>query len=373
MTTTPTSTRPLHGLVIGISVSESENIAEWGYTSADVNRVTVRLSEALLSAGARLMLGHDWRPDGIMDTLCRLAVKYQPSTEANANEPLIRSLLHWPLQSSLDPTLRAELEQRGVLKIETMPAPKGDWQSAEDPLAVAIAVAEMRQRLAETCCARICVGGKEARGKNDRLSGFYAGVIEEAYRTAQADKPVYFGSFLGGASASVVRFLKRPAQPQTAAESATPTDAVFQVINTKVEAFDRMNNLLGRIAGVFLKSLVSATSGTSTEKEPSQSKMACEFPKDLSSAFDNQRLQQRSGLSEGEWLQMLDAPDTEAFVTWVIRGLRQVANPKPPDAIPVASNDSATVTATGNSSESPPQRKSRSSRSTRGKKGDAAL
>src|SRR5712691_8325750 len=53
MTTTQASRRPLHGLVVGISVSESENLAAWGYTSADVNRVTLRLSEALLAAGAR--------------------------------------------------------------------------------------------------------------------------------------------------------------------------------------------------------------------------------------------------------------------------------------------------------------------------------
>ena len=363
MATTQSTTRPLHGLVVGISVSESENIAEWGYTPADVNRVTVRLSEALLAAGARLMFGHDWRPDGIMDVLCRLAVKYQPSAEANVNEPLIRSLLHWPMQSSLDPTLRAELEQRGVLMIETMPAPAGDWQSADDPIAVAIALAEMRKRLAETCSARVCIGGKEARGKHDKLSGFYAGVIEEAYRTAQADKPVYFGSFLGGASARVTQFLKSPAQPNAANATEARTDPVFQVAPCKAEAFDKMKNPLTRFVGAVLGVSASNVNGISKAMVQSQSQTAYELPEDLCSAFNNQRLQRRSELSEGEWLQMLDAPDTESFLTWVIRGLRRVVAQKTSSTNPATASDSAPETAPVTSSESPPPRKSRGRRS----------
>ncbi|MBC7821284.1 MAG: hypothetical protein IAG10_30725 [Planctomycetaceae bacterium] len=357
MTTTQTSSRPLQGLVVGISVSEAENITAWGYTSADVSRVTVRLCEALLATGARLLFGHDWRPDGIMDAIGRLAVKYQPSGDGNANCPILHSLLPWPNQSSLEPSLRTELEQRGVLKIETMPAPEGDWQSADNPTAVAIALSELRKELAVCCDARVCIGGKEAKEKTDKINGFYAGVVEEAYHTAQADKPVYFGSFLGGASASVAQFLKSQVQPGVAEPSLPPTDPVFQVVPSKADLFHKMKNpfarltdatsgssLLNVVTGGLLGKLGAAANEISKAMVESRSKTAHELTEDLSGEFDNQQLQQRSRLSEEEWLQMLKAPDSEAFVTWILRGLRRVAAEKTPGTVQPTSSASAPVT-----------------------------
>jgi hypothetical protein len=196
--------RRLNGLVVGISISESDDLRDWGYTPADVNRSMVRMSEALLAAGARLIFGHDWRPDGIMDAICRLAIRYQPRDELSSREPLIQSVLAWPDQSSMEPTLRTELEQRGVLRVEMLPAPKGEWQSPLDPTAKALALAEMRKELARRSHARICLGGRDGRQSDRPVKGFYAGVVEEAYRSVRAGQPVYFGSFLGGVCAAVV-------------------------------------------------------------------------------------------------------------------------------------------------------------------------
>ena len=59
--------RPLEGKAIGISVALGEDHARCGYGAEEMNRTVVRLSEVLLSAGARLVFGHDWRPYGIDD------------------------------------------------------------------------------------------------------------------------------------------------------------------------------------------------------------------------------------------------------------------------------------------------------------------
>ena len=145
------------------------------------NRVTVRLSEALLAAGARLAFGHDWRPDGVMDAICRFAVKFQPP-DCSITEPLIHNFLPWPTQPAMDAELRRDLEQRRVLKVETLGLPKCDWQSPEDETAKAIGLSHMRRELARRTDARVCVGGRTGRGSDAKpLGGFFAGVIEEAY------------------------------------------------------------------------------------------------------------------------------------------------------------------------------------------------
>jgi hypothetical protein len=70
------SERPLSGCVIGISISESEEMDRLGFDRSEMNRCVVRLSESLLSAGARLAFGHDWRPGGVMEAVAALAVRY---------------------------------------------------------------------------------------------------------------------------------------------------------------------------------------------------------------------------------------------------------------------------------------------------------
>lgn len=287
--------RPLENLVVGMSVSEPEDLAEFGYTSADVNRAIVRLSEALLSTGARLIFGHDWRPDGIMDAVCRLAIRYQPSDQVNASQPLIQSLLAWPNTSSMEPTLRRELEQRGVLRIEMLPAPP-DVGREPTELSRALSLFHMRKELATRCDARVCLGGKAGRDKKRPVQGFYSGIVEEAVRAIQEGRPVYIGSFLGGVSAIMADILQ--------AETALAHD-VFTVVP-------------------YRKSELQKAVARDKKLDPEDQVLQGHLPTDLAPLFSRSELQKRSGLNEN-WKELLDAPDTESFVTWVIRGLRQVA------------------------------------------------
>ena len=288
-----TSSRPLDGWVIGVSVSESEDLAQWGCTSEDVNRTTVRLSEALLSAGARLVFGHDWRPDGVMEAICRLAVKYQ-TPDNRITEPLIHNFLPWPRQSAMDSDLRRELEQRRVLKVESVGIPKCDWQSPDDPIAKALALSHLRRELALHTDARVCLGGKIGRSADARPSeGFFAGVVEEAYASAVKEKPVYVARFLGGASARLATFLESPSKSGSARE-------VFEVLPTKADDFEKV---------------ASRRDEQGKELVP---------PWDLSTQLSPDRMQDRSGLTPDEWRDLLNAPDIEAFATIVIRGLRRL-------------------------------------------------
>lgn len=279
------NTRSLDGWVIGVSVANADDLASHGYTSEDVNRATVRLSEALLHAGARLVFGHDWRPDGVMDAICRIAVKYQPPfPERSAPLPLIQNLLPWPNQPTLDAELRRDLEQRGVLKVQTIGLPDCQWTSPGDPTARAISLTHMRRELVKRTNARICLGGKV-----QSTEGFFAGIVEEAYNAALAGQPVYVGRFLGGAAARLVNAMQHAPRNEHALRGVDAKKATYEMVLQK-----------------------------SPDLVP---------PWDLSEAFSTAKLQRLSGLNPEDWESLLNAPDVEVFSTYVIRGLSNLPRP----------------------------------------------
>src|SRR4051812_7920156 len=91
----------LEGLAVGISVVSGEDSAQHGYGEEEMNRAVVRLSDVLLSAGARLVFGHDWRPTGIMSAVARLAVLYEPIAAVTGDQAIpprscrITNLVAW--------------------------------------------------------------------------------------------------------------------------------------------------------------------------------------------------------------------------------------------------------------------------------------
>ena len=198
--------RPLAGKVIGISVSQSRDIENYGYTSWDVNRVTVRLSEALLNAGARLVFGHDWRHDGIMAAICGLAIKSHVSDDENSG-PLIQNFLAYPDQTSLPPERKRDLRRRELVHINQI-EPVGVYTSQDSKLKRAVALSRMRYEMNKVIDARICIGGKRAGDDPDHPpSGFFPGVAEEAYWAAKTGTPLFATQFLGGVAAELIRTL----------------------------------------------------------------------------------------------------------------------------------------------------------------------
>src|SRR5258708_17916304 len=111
--------RPLEGLTVGLSVSFGEDSTLHGFTEEEMNRAIVRLSDVLLSAGAQLVFGHDWRPGGVMSAVARLAVAHEPAV-ASADDQAPRRVGRTtnPAPSGrkpdLPPDLRDDLEQLGI-------------------------------------------------------------------------------------------------------------------------------------------------------------------------------------------------------------------------------------------------------------------
>lgn len=182
--------RPLVGWAVGLSISESDDSAERGFPLWQVNRVTLQLVSALFGQGVRLIFGHDWREDGVMEAVHGFARQVEAplplsSAEADtAGQPFLRNVLPWPDAprlpaldlDRLSSTLRVEsaglpVELRTV-ETQALHAGRGSplYQYVR-----ARGLTFLRHRLGELCDARLCLGGR-ASG----YEGRYPGVIEEA-------------------------------------------------------------------------------------------------------------------------------------------------------------------------------------------------
>jgi len=188
--------KPLAGCAIGVSISETEEIEDLGFKKDEINRCTVRLCEALLGAGARLVFGHDWRPGGVMEAITDLAIRHSKisSRETAPVTAPITNLVATPDTPFLaKPDLvtgganRYAPLLRGVIDARQIASPGNHDRLASLSL--------MRKELASLCHIRICIGG---RLRN--FSGRMPGIIEEALYTSQYKRPAFASAIFGGAS-----------------------------------------------------------------------------------------------------------------------------------------------------------------------------
>lgn len=193
-----TATRPLASITVNLSLSESDESAGLGFPVSELHRTLLRLVAILLGQGARISLGHDWRDDGVMESVWTFVERYRPTEKAGRNEALITNLLPWPDKTRLKSKDLNAL--RPSLRVETAGLP--DWISegtAKRPsygkAIRVIALTHLRLRLTEISDARICIGGRLTN-----FQGRYPGIVEEALFSMRARKPLYLVGLLGGAA-----------------------------------------------------------------------------------------------------------------------------------------------------------------------------
>jgi hypothetical protein len=218
--------RTLDGIAVGISISESSDPHDVGFDSDQVNRITVRLIQALLGQGACVVLGHDWRPGGVMNAVLDAAREYGHEwAERGPESPVLVNLVPWPDQ----PLMSADERRRwsDVLEVEEagMPAECSPSRVPTDEEELrhlrGVALSHLRKRLVERTQARICVGGR-TRGFSGRLPG----IVEEAGLAIAAGQPIYLSGLLGGASAALAGVLGSGATPRDALVAFEDRDSV---------------------------------------------------------------------------------------------------------------------------------------------------
>lgn len=208
--------RPLDGIRVGLSVSESEDVAGLGFDSVETNRATRELSLAILSQGGSLAFGHDWREEGVMASLFAFALDYQlPTLSGSGAEPPIRNYVPWPSKSSVSRDHRRRFQD--VIEIHEV-RPDGIKADSEASLASRVkSLSHMRQILAEAADARIAIGGRTS-GSGGRA----AGVVEEILLTLRSDRPVYLSGLYGGATQQVINVITGVDDPNFSAFRPRP-------------------------------------------------------------------------------------------------------------------------------------------------------
>ena len=191
---------------LGISISASEDTAGLGLDIHEVNRAVLQISEAVLGQGARVVFGHDWRPDGVMETVLTFAMGYHRRPAFEDGGAPMTNFLAWPDRASLSADRRKHYEgMLDVIEFDQPALPDGvmvpPGKEANLLLRV-MALTEMRTVMASKCTARICAGGPTSGSQ-----GLCAGIFEEAALSAKLNKPIYVTSLFGGAGAQVVRAL----------------------------------------------------------------------------------------------------------------------------------------------------------------------
>jgi hypothetical protein len=262
-TKTPTR-RPLADLRVGISISEAELpvLQARGLTAADVNDVTVELCRRLVSLGAQVVLGHQWRPGGVMEAVAKFAQVYQPESR----EPIIHNFLAYPDHAALSASDRERL--KGVVVIY-------DDDEKRKALPRRTALRHMRDQMADVVHARICLCGEIKQPE-----GFVPGVIEEVVLTLSRDRPVYVSAMMGGISEALTMFLR--GDRDAFATATQPYDPSTVAWRESPQFKKYMNELL---------------------------------------AFDLPRLASRSGLELTELEELFDAQNVDSIVYLTTRGL----------------------------------------------------
>jgi hypothetical protein len=224
--------RPLEGRSVGISISESDDLASLGLENGIVNGLTVDLARRLIALGASVVLGHNWRTGGIMEAVASFALSYK-SQSGPIEQPLIFNYLAFPDKPSLSDSDKKELQVKvlpessanfvPLVSIETI-----EWRNYESNILRAIDQASgvkfgrskqiimdlksslqdrqrefdltaMRFTLAQKCDIRLVIGGK-----TDGYQGLAPGIIEEAWWTILSGKKLVVCSGMGGAARAIV-------------------------------------------------------------------------------------------------------------------------------------------------------------------------
>jgi hypothetical protein len=126
-------TRPLTGCAVGLSISEGQETAALGFTAAEVNRTTLRIVAALVGQGAAIVFGHDWRDDGVMDSVHSFVERFEVPFTARTRRAPLTNLVVWPDKPRLAGPERRRLQRTLAVEEAGLPPALSEYRNDRDP------------------------------------------------------------------------------------------------------------------------------------------------------------------------------------------------------------------------------------------------
>jgi hypothetical protein len=194
-----------------------------GFTKHHAEDATVYIARTLISAGAAIAYGGDFRPEGYTPLLAQLIQTYNQTATKGAQDLHSYLSANIPLGEAPEnvPLSTHHLKESPEFAKEALLPDPSETGAPPD----ALYVSDMRRVMAKHTAARVILGGNaNPRAKADGVGygGRYPGLVEEAWRTLEAGKPLYVVGGFGGAAALVADLLEREDIPKKLQDSTWP-------------------------------------------------------------------------------------------------------------------------------------------------------
>jgi hypothetical protein len=192
----------LSGMSVGLSVSNSADLARLGLATRHCDLAVAELARAILIAGGSIVYGGRLVPTGFTQILLDEVRGF--AEDRDALTICLAPSEHLKMSSDELLAFIDELHTSAViicLDQEGRPVDPAARDPAS-PVDIPVGLSAMRQHITEISDARVLVGG--------RLSGYQGlipGIIEESLMTLRAGQPLYAAGGFGGAAAAVANSL----------------------------------------------------------------------------------------------------------------------------------------------------------------------
>jgi len=314
----------LSGKVIGISISESEDLLGYGVGRAHLRELLVRLARRLLRAGANLAYGGHFEKDSFTRDLIELISEEQREGSTD-QRPWIGMLYNhspWPLfevitdedeASFVDACrfVRITQEDAGIPEDARLVSAHERGDDLHTLFNKAAVLTAMRRAMAtgmtlhDTDAYQETIPPVSCRvfvaGKTSNFTGVLPGLFEEMLYCFEEQKPIFILGGFGGASARLADYLSGNL---TAKEACLDLDTLREAA----------------------PNLVKIESGFNTFARPPEMQTPAEALEQLVRHLDMAKKsfrQLRNGLTKEENLRLFTTVDTAEAAELVIRGLRK--------------------------------------------------
>jgi len=196
----------LKGKMIGISISESDNLEELGFSITHLKDAMIEVARYIIASGGKIAYGGDMRQGGFTELMFDLLAYYQADKELPPHERFF-SYLAYPLSVTLSSEKEAELRQNVSFK-KVLPPPDvaitniNEFLKPNSPENLYIwtrCLTKMREEMESDCQARIFIGGRTKGYK-----GKCPGILEELLIALRHKHPVYLVGAFGGVTKSAI-------------------------------------------------------------------------------------------------------------------------------------------------------------------------
>lgn len=224
----------LYGSRVAVSVSYNEDLEYLGLSTHHLKDVMIELARYIMANGGTLLYGGHLKNEGFTKLFAELSYQYK-----FLNDKSFRfvNYFSFPNSNSLSLETKADFVKQQVEPV-VIEIPKhlvvndknrkyDPFHNIEDRYILSECFSDMRRIMANESNARILLGGKQ-----NNFSGYLPGIIEEAYYSLRANKPIYIIGGFGGAAKTLSKVFS----------SDTPKELTneFQYSNSFTQEFKKV-------------------------------------------------------------------------------------------------------------------------------------